>query len=272
MKYAVRPFISHPRRSRPTIEAVNSISESNYSSPFEVVVRSVTKNKDYKFGDFTKNVTAMTEVAVQKITGNEDYQFGDFSKQISNTSIRSLEVAVRSVSNNENYKFGDLTKQALSDAELMIGGLKEDTLKLIWKDRLTEAQRRDVVANVIRLAATAVLSYSFTHNFQIACMYVASSVLSFRGQPFIETYSKLHLALDIPLLPIRASFAVLIAKFYLKSLNFLENKVLSKKDDPLTNRIIAVVILWAGVNCICVSGLAQLAINLYISISRAGTR
>ena len=56
---------------------------------FERMVRSVTKNEQYKFGDVTKSVvetstTTLTngvEDVVRSVTHDEDYQFGDLSKK-----------------------------------------------------------------------------------------------------------------------------------------------------------------------------------------------
>lgn len=53
------------------------------------------------------------ERVVRSVTGNEEYKFGDITRSVVNTTTHGVEDAVRAVTNNEEYQFGDLTKKAI---------------------------------------------------------------------------------------------------------------------------------------------------------------
>ena len=59
-------------------------TEENNANAFESVVRSVSGNKQYKFGDLSKKVVSSStkgvEEVVKKVTKNEEYQFGDITR------------------------------------------------------------------------------------------------------------------------------------------------------------------------------------------------
>ena len=91
------------------------------------LIRDMTGNKDYEFGDGTKAVSAATQEAAEKAAAavidaggtaaeagaaakkaldDSGYEFGDFTK----AGIRTFEEGVRSATGNDEYKFGDITK------------------------------------------------------------------------------------------------------------------------------------------------------------------
>eukprot|EP00322_Chrysochromulina_rotalis_P020377 CAMPEP_0115849908 /NCGR_PEP_ID=MMETSP0287-20121206/11693_1 /TAXON_ID=412157 /ORGANISM="Chrysochromulina rotalis, Strain UIO044" /LENGTH=181 /DNA_ID=CAMNT_0003303893 /DNA_START=24 /DNA_END=569 /DNA_ORIENTATION=+ len=91
------------------------------------VIRDMTGNKDYEFGDGTKALSSATQdaaeqaaeaviaaggtaaeagAAARKAIDDSGYQFGDFTK----AGIKGFEGAVRDATGNEEYKFGDLSK------------------------------------------------------------------------------------------------------------------------------------------------------------------
>ena len=67
----------------------------------EGVVRTVTDNDEYQFGDLTKGV-------VRDLTGKDasEYKFGDITKK-----------AVTNFTGKEDYEFGDISRKVLADAE-----------------------------------------------------------------------------------------------------------------------------------------------------------
>jgi hypothetical protein len=59
--------------------------------PFERIVRTVTRNDGYKFGDITKSVVGATEGTVRSVTRNKDYQFGDLTKKVVGATTHGVE-------------------------------------------------------------------------------------------------------------------------------------------------------------------------------------
>lgn len=85
----------------------STASDANF---FERTVRKISRNKNYKFGDLTKNAaTASTrtiEGAVRTVTRDDDYEFGDMTKKVLSTGTGTFEGAVKSITGNEEYHFG----------------------------------------------------------------------------------------------------------------------------------------------------------------------
>lgn len=94
------------------------------------VIRDMTGNKEYEFGDGAKAVSAATQeaaekaaesvidaggsaieagAAAKKVLDDSGYQFGDLTKG----AIKSWEEIVRETTGNDDYKFGDVTKNAM---------------------------------------------------------------------------------------------------------------------------------------------------------------
>lgn len=77
---------------------------------FERTVRKVTRNKDYKFGDWTKSAASVStktfEEAVRTVTQDDNYSFGDYSKNVVSSTTRTFEDTVKSITKNQDYKFG----------------------------------------------------------------------------------------------------------------------------------------------------------------------
>ena len=71
---------------------------------FERVVRKVTGNKEYKFGDITRSVanatTSVVEGTVRTVTKNDDYQFGDIAKTVIGSTTHGIE-GISSIDRNE---------------------------------------------------------------------------------------------------------------------------------------------------------------------------
>lgn len=63
--------------------------------PFERIVRTVTGNEEYAFGDIAKSVVGATaqgvEGTVRSVTRNEDYQFGDLTRKVVGATTHGVE-------------------------------------------------------------------------------------------------------------------------------------------------------------------------------------
>jgi len=91
------------------------------------VIRDMTGNKEYEFGDGSKALASATTdaaeaaaaavldaggtaveagAAAKKVIDDSGYQFGDLTKG----AVKGFEEVVRDATGNEEYKFGDVTK------------------------------------------------------------------------------------------------------------------------------------------------------------------
>lgn len=85
-----------------------SSSRKDDANAFESIVRKVSGNDEYKFGDLSKSVisssTKGVEGVVKSVTKNEDYEFGDYTKTALGATTSGFENVVRSVIKNEECK------------------------------------------------------------------------------------------------------------------------------------------------------------------------
>lgn len=74
-------------------------TEEDNANAFESVVRSVSGNKQYKFGDLSKKVVSSStkgvEEVVKKVTKNEDYQLGDITRGAVGATTSGVENVIR---------------------------------------------------------------------------------------------------------------------------------------------------------------------------------
>lgn len=101
-----------------TDDKVDKTREGEYPHPHDA---------DYQFGDITKRV-------IRDLTGNKDYEFGDGSKALASATTDAAEkaaaavldaggsaveagAAAKKVLDDSGYQFGDITKGAISNFE-----------------------------------------------------------------------------------------------------------------------------------------------------------
>ena len=135
------PAIGRPAirsaRSCALVASVDQTREGEYPHPHDDdykfgditkrVIRDMTGNTDYEFGDGSKALASATTdaaekaaaavldaggsaveagAAAKKVIDDSGYQFGDLTKG----AIKGFEETVRDATGNEEYKFGDVTK------------------------------------------------------------------------------------------------------------------------------------------------------------------
>ena len=66
----------------------------------EGVVRTVTDNDEYQFGDLTKGAIKGFEEKMREATGNEEYQFGDVTKNLAKGLFSALEKGAAAAKKN----------------------------------------------------------------------------------------------------------------------------------------------------------------------------
>lgn len=80
--------------NEPETRATQEVN-SDSSTQFERVVRKVTGNKEYKFGEITraaaKATSSVVEGTVRTVTNNDDYQFGDMTKTVIGSTTHGIE-------------------------------------------------------------------------------------------------------------------------------------------------------------------------------------
>ena len=81
---------------------------------------------DYKFGDITKRV-------IRDMTGNKDYEFGDGAKAVSSASTEAAEKAAEAVINagGTAVEAGAAAKKALDDSGCSLHGMEHDPHSLL---------------------------------------------------------------------------------------------------------------------------------------------
>jgi len=79
---------------------------------------------DYKFGDITKRV-------IRDMTGNKDYEFGDGGKALSSASTEAAEAAAAAVidAGGTAVEAGAAAKQALDDSGYQFGDITKGAVK-----------------------------------------------------------------------------------------------------------------------------------------------
>ena len=55
------------------------------------------------------------ENLVRSLTGNDSYEFGQFTKNFTQTAVTKTEETIRSVTDNDTYQFGDFTKTVVGN-------------------------------------------------------------------------------------------------------------------------------------------------------------
>lgn len=219
-------------------------------SAFEEMMRSVTKNEGYKFGDLSKEAlsagTREVENIVHAIPGQEDYHFGDITKG-----------AVKKVSEPVERVLSEAVQVSL----IREGSVDElvELSKVFWKERLSSKQRREAIIVGVYFGATAILSYNFVSNLMegmvVAAAWTRTSVVSGASPlspgmwpKFMQCRATLNTLFGNPCLPARAIVTVpFFFRFRLLIQWMVVNFPLKKKYTAL-RRTIAIALTWVVVN------------------------
>lgn len=193
-----------------------AMKNNNIKSPntFERMVRTVSKNKDYQFGDLTKKVVDATthgvEESVRTVSKNKDYQFGDLTKKVVDATTHGVEEViddltdltkqgvkkavqfeesiVRSVTHNEDYHFGDFAKGTIGAAgsamtyvekslEAFHDGDIHDFIELMdmyYNKHMGEKQRIEAFTVCVYTGAIMILAYNFIANLMSGMVLAAA--------------------------------------------------------------------------------------------------
>mmetsp|Transcript_6137 Transcript_6137/g.9570 ORF Transcript_6137/g.9570 Transcript_6137/m.9570 type:complete len:355 (-) Transcript_6137:1130-2194(-) len=276
-------------------EAIEEEGEDE-ANVFENIIRSVSRNKQYKFGDLSKKVVSSStkgvEGVVKKVTNNEDYQFGDITRGAVGATTHGAENVIRSVIKNEDYKFGDLTRGAVSTVRTTTEGVltySEKTLSLLrganihelvellslfWNKNMNNDERVEAFAVIVYLGAIIVLSYSFIANLMQGMVFAAAwyKVAAATGQAplaspqvwssFMQTKSALDVVFGGPLLPFRV--AATIPWFFKYRYFVVRTAYLSplREKFPILNRIVSLLSSWVFANLAIVGGVTYQMVKL----------
>ena len=77
-------------------------------------VRSQTEQDNHDKNIWEKAVEA-EENLVRSLTGNDSYEFGQFTKNFTQAAVTKTEETIRSVTDNDTYQFGDFTKTVVGN-------------------------------------------------------------------------------------------------------------------------------------------------------------
>mmetsp|Transcript_35243 Transcript_35243/g.71997 ORF Transcript_35243/g.71997 Transcript_35243/m.71997 type:complete len:350 (-) Transcript_35243:97-1146(-) len=261
---------------------VEDNAKEDKANAFESIVRNVSGNKQYKFGDISKKVVSSStkgvEEVVKKVTKNEEYHFGDLTRGAVGATTSGVENVVRSVIKNEDYRFGDLTKGAVSTVRSSTEGFltySEKTLSLLrganiheavellnlfWNKNMNHEERVEAFAVVVYLGAIMVLSYSFIANLMQGMVFAAAwyKVAAASGQSplassqlwssFLETKSTLDYVFGGQFLPVRV--AATIPWFFKYRGLVVRTAYFSplREKFPILNRVVSLLTSWVFAN------------------------
>ncbi|KAL7549926.1 hypothetical protein ACHAWF_013181 [Thalassiosira exigua] len=256
---------------------------------FERVVRSVTGNEEYKFGDIARSVVNTTthgiEGAVRTVTKNEDYEFGDLTKTALGSTTSGFEV--RSATGNEDYIFGDLVRGTVKAADGVMT-YSEKTLRvmrnnnihelvelmnLYWTKRMTYDERKEAVVVFIYLGAILVLSYNFVANAMAGMVFAAawarvnltagvSPLAPGMWTKFLETKATLDMFFGGPCLPARAILTIPWFFTYRKFVVTSAYKSPLREKFPILNRCLSLLLSWVVANLALLGGLTFAMVNV----------
>lgn len=268
----------------------NAKSASTFQ-PFERIVRRVTRNDQYKFGDITRSVVNSTthgvEDVVRSVTQDESYQFGDLTKQAVGSTTNSVEGLVKSVTGNANYKFGDLTRGTMHAA----GGVmtySEKTLSLMrdhnvhelvelmnlyWTKTMNYEARKEAFTVFVYLGATLVLSYNFVANVMSGMVFAAawtkvsmaagtSPLSPGMWAKFLETKSTWDIFFGGPCLPARA---IITIPWFFRYRKFVISTAFNsplREKFPTINRCMSLLLPWLVANIAFVGGATFLMVKM----------
>ena len=90
-------------------------------------------DSDYQFGDITKRV-------IRDMTGNKEYEFGDGTKALASTTTDAAEAAAKAVidAGGSAIEAGGAAKKVLDDSGYQFGDLTKGAIKG-WEDIVREA-------------------------------------------------------------------------------------------------------------------------------------
>lgn len=110
------------------VSSLHLLLKRQISTPLRA--RGGDPNEDTTRGDDVKLMPF--ERVVRKVTGNSEYKFGDITRSVANATTSAVEGTVRTVTNNEDYHFGDMTKTVIGSTTNGIEGMDFDHNVIVY--------------------------------------------------------------------------------------------------------------------------------------------
>ena len=250
---------------------------------FEGVVRNLTGDEDYEFGQYTKKaISDLTDKATttgRAMTGDDQYEFGDLTKQVVSDLGKGATVAGRAVLGREDYQFGDISRSVISSADRTLSETRDayfrDLPSAIWRqlfDGLNKPQEDDLKVALVQYAALALLSYSLAWNVNCGGTIVLAWAITSRRTglsplydgaqwaTFLNVYNTIRLGLEPILLPVRVLGAAWLSLQSRRALLGLQRRLPLRERHPILNRALALVVMWLLGNVLAVAVASLLGI------------
>ena len=243
---------------------------------FEGVVRNLTGDDDYEFGQFTKkaiaDLTDKATTAGRELTGDDQYEFGDITKQVVSDLGKGATVAGRAVLGREDYEFGDISRSMLSSADRTLSETRDAYFRelpsAVWRQLfagLNSSEENDLKLAIVQYLALALLSYSLAWNLNCGATIVLAWALTSRrtgvsplydGEQwaaFLNVYNTIRLGLEPILLPVRVLGAAWLSLQSRRALLCLQRVLPFREQYPILNRVLALVAMWLLGNVLTVA-------------------
>lgn len=219
------------------------------------------------------------EDVVRSMTGNDGYRFGDLTKKVMGSTTNGIEGVVQSVTGNEEYKFGDITKGTMHTAGGVITyskkslGLMRDAnihelvalMNIYWTKTMNREERREASVVVLYFGATVVLAYNFVANAMAGMVFAAawSNVSRTTGvsplaqgtwSKFLESKAVLDMFFGGPCAAVRLALTVPWYFCYRKLVVRLAYHSPLREKYPVANRLVSVIASFLVANVAAVGG------------------
>lgn len=194
---------------------------------------------------------------------------------------------VKSVTGNENYHFGDLTKGTLKTAgsvmtysEKSLSALRDgniheviELLNFYWNRSMNEEERKEAFTVTVHLGAILILAYNFVANVMAGMVFAAAwtkssmatgaSPLSQGNWPlFLKAKSTLDIFFGGPCVPARAIITIPWFFVYRRFVISMTHNSPLRKNFPIINRYMSLILSWLVANLAFVGGLAYLMVKM----------
>jgi len=262
-------------------EKITKILKDNLSSQFGNMT-TMEVVSEVKSGKVVENTVKTAEEVIREVTNNDDYQFGDITKGTVMEVKRTTEDVLRTVTQNEDYRFGDITKSALT-------GVLDESLNRTIVDLpaqlqealgvLTDQQKWKLKLQALQLLGIGALSINFVFNafgglnivaaWIRVCVRTGASPLTsgVHWTEFMHSMNVNRILYGSVLMPVQLVAAYFLVFRYWLIVRWVQKLLFQKKDRKIINRFVSIFLVYFFGNVVSVASVTGMAILLTSKIT-----